>query len=268
MSDRVDNKIDTKLNSLHSGNLHGLMAHIVVGYPDFEVSERLLLTLRDAGADLIELQIPFTDPVADGPTILKANLTALEKGLKVADCMKFAERMAPKMGDVPLLFMTYINIPFSYGLERFCRDSAAAGVSGLIVPDIPPDEQEEHYHELATDAGLHPTYILSPSSTDQRIEVIGNYASGFVYCTARVGITGAREQQIAGLKGFIDRVRRHVSLPLALGFGISSPEHVAQVRKLADISVVGSKVIDTFNRAPDTDSGLAAVKTFVSELRG
>jgi len=264
----MTNKIDTKLGQLRSGNSHGLMAHIVVGYPDLSTSEKLLLTLRDAGADMIELQIPFTDPIADGPTILKANLAALENGIKVDDCLRFAERMAPQMGEVPLLFMTYINIPFTYGIGRFCADSSSAGLSGLIVPDIPADEPEEHFHELATSAGLHPIYILSPSSTEKRIEVIGNYARGFVYCTARVGITGARQQQIAGLKEFASRVRKHVDLPLALGFGISSTEHVRQVRDHFDISIVGSKVIDTFNSAGDTAEGLKAVEEFIGGLRG
>ncbi|MBW7997320.1 MAG: tryptophan synthase subunit alpha [Candidatus Glassbacteria bacterium] len=268
MSKSVSNMIDQRLGRLRDEGGHGLMAHIVVGYPDLAASERILLTLRDSGADLIELQIPFTDPLADGPTILKANLAALEGGVKVADCLKFAERMARRMGGVPLLFMTYINIPFTYGLERFCTDSANAGVSGLIVPDIPPDEPMEHYHELATGAGLHPIYILSPSSTDERIGVIGSYAGGFVYCTARVGITGAREQQIDGLKDFIGHVRARVDTPLALGFGISRAEHVAQVRDLVDVSVVGSKVIDTFNNAEDTDAGLAAIKSFIEGLRG
>ncbi len=263
----MKNKIDSKLGALRQRKRHGLMAHIVVGYPDMATSERILLSLVDGGADMIELQIPFTDPIADGPTILKANLASLEAGTKVADCLEFARRMAPRMGDVPLLFMTYINIPFSYGLEKFCTDSASAGISGLIVPDIPPDEPQEHYHELATAAGLHPVYILSPSSTDERIEVIGKYASGFVYCTARVGITGARESRMAGLKQFTGRVRRHVSVPLALGFGISNAKQVAQVRDIVDVSVVGSKVIDTFNSAPDTHSGLEAVKNFIGGLR-
>ena len=182
--------------------------------------------------------------------------------------MKFAERMAPQMGDVPLLFMTYANIPFTYGIERFCGDASSAGISGLIVPDIPPDEKVEHYHDFATGAGLHPVYILSPSSTDERIEVIAKYARGFVYCTARVGITGARAQQLAGLKEFTARIRKHISIPISLGFGISSAEHVAQVKEFADISVVGSKVIDTFNSAGNTDAGLNAVSSFITSLRG
>ncbi len=264
----IKNKIDIKLSALKKQKSHGLMAHIVVGYPDMTTSERLLLTLCDAGADMIELQIPFTDPLADGPTILKANLASLESGTKVADCIRFAERMAPKMDDIPLLFMTYINIPFSYGLEKFCNDSASAGISGLIVPDIPPDEPSENYHELATAAGLHPVYILSPSSTDKRIEIIGKYAGGFVYCTARVGITGARQSQMADLREFTDKVRTQVSVPLALGFGISSAEHVAQIRDFVDVSVVGSKVIDTFNNAPDTERALEAVKSLIAGLRG
>lgn len=263
----VTNKIDRKLSQLKQNNRHGLMAHIVIGYPNLPASEKIILSLAEAGADLIELQIPFTDPLADGPTILKANLDALRNGIKVADCFRFAEKMASRLADIPLLFMTYINIPFNYGLENFCRDSSAAGLTGLIVPDIPPDEKNEPYHDLCLAHNLHPIYILSPSSTQERMKVIGHYASGVVYCTARVGTTGARESRIAGLKDFMASVRKYVKVPLALGFGISSREHVQTVRELAEISVVGSKVIDIYNSGQSEQESLEKVSSFVHSLR-
>ncbi|HLA40142.1 MAG TPA: tryptophan synthase subunit alpha [Candidatus Glassbacteria bacterium] len=263
----MENKIDRRLAELQKAGRHGLMAHIVVGYPDLNKSERILLALAEAGADLVELQIPFTDPLADGPTILKANLASLAAGTRVADCLKFAEKMAGKLGKLPLLFMTYVNIPFSYGLAKFCRDASAAGISGLIVPDIPPDEPAESYHELSTGAGLDPIYILSPSSTERRMSVIGGYASGFLYCTARVGITGARNNQMAGLKEFIERVRKHVHVPLALGFGISSAEHVREVSNLVEVSVVGSRVIDLYNAGRNEKDSLNKVGDFIKSLR-
>jgi len=263
----VTNKLDRMLDRLKQSGEHGLMAHIVIGYPDLPASEKIILALADAGADLIEMQIPFTDPLADGPTILKANLDALRNGIKVADCFRFAEKMASRLADVPLLFMTYINIPYNYGLENFCRDSSAAGLTGLIVPDIPPDEKEEPYHDLCLAHELHPIYILSPSSTGERIKMIGNCASGFVYCTARVGITGARESRIAGLTDCLAGMRKHVKVPLALGFGISSREHVETVRELAEISVVGSKVIDTYNSGRNEKESLEKVDSFVRGLR-
>ena len=261
------NKLDRMLDRLKQNHRHGLMAHIVIGYPDLSASEKIILALADAGADLIEMQIPFTDPLADGPTILKANLDALRNGIKVADCFRFAEKMASRLADIPLLFMTYINIPFNYGLENFCRDSSAAGLTGLIVPDIPPDEKEEPYHDLCLAHELHPIYILSPSSTEERFKLIGSCASGFVYCTARVGITGARESRIAGMTDCLAGMRKYVKLPLALGFGISSREHVETVRELAEISVVGSKVIDIYNSGRSEKESLEKVGSFVRGLR-
>ena len=263
----MTNKIDRKLAQLKQDNRHGLMAHIVIGYPNLTVSEKIILSLAEAGADLIELQIPFTDPLADGPTILKANLDVLRTGIKVADCFRFAEKMASRLADIPLLFMTYINIPYNYGLENFCRDSAAAGLTGLIVPDIPPDEKDEPYHDLCLAHKLHPIYILSPSSTQERMKLIGHNASGFVYCTARVGITGARESQIAGLREFMASVRKYVNVPLSLGFGISSREHVESIRELAEISVVGSKVIDIYNSGQSEKESLEKISSFVRGLR-
>lgn len=263
----MENKIDSKLAQLKSDARHGIMAHIVVGYPDLERSERLIECLAQAGADLIELQIPFTDPLADGPTIMGANLKALAGGITVAKVFRFAERVAKKLPDVPLLFMTYINIPFNYGMNKFCRDSASAGLTGLIVPDIPPEETAEDYHAQCLAHGLHPIYILSPSSTEKRMQVISLHTGGFIYCTARVGITGAREKQKAGLNDFFARVRSHTSLPLALGFGISSPEHVKAASELAEVSVIGSRVIDLYNQGADEKESLENVSAFLKSLR-
>lgn len=263
----MHNAIDDKLAGLRRNGIHGLMNHIVIGYPDLAASERLLLTLADSGADLIELQIPFTDPVADGPTILKANLASLKNGIRVLDCFAFAERMAKRLPDTPLLFMTYVNIPFNYGIGAFCRDCSAAGLAGLIVPDIPPEEAAENYHGLCLENGLHPVYILSPSSTDERMKLIGERATGFLYATARVGITGARDSRMAGLEQFAARLRKYVNVPLALGFGLSSREHVDEVKSLFNISVLGSRVIDLYNSGADEKTALDAVSTFLRSLR-
>ena len=243
------------------------MAHVVAGYPSMEVSEKLVETLAESGADLIEIQIPFTDPLADGPTIMKANQDSLASGTRVSDCFKFAEKMSSKLPDTPLLFMTYVNIPFNYGMESFCRDAAQAGVCGLIVPDIPPEETAERYHENSLASGLDPIYILSPSSTDDRIEVIAENARGFIYCTARVGTTGARDNQYEGLGNFIDRVRNYSELPLALGFGIKTPEHVRKAAQLVDMSIVGSRVIDIFNSAGSEKEALENVGEFIQSLK-
>lgn len=260
-------RIKAVFDNLKESGRHGLMAHVVAGYPSMDVSEKLIETLAGAGADLIEIQIPFTDPLADGPTIMAANQKSLAAGTRVADCFRFAEKMSAKLPDTPLLFMTYVNIPFNYGMEAFCRDASRAGVCGLIVPDIPPEETAERYHENALASGLDPIYILSPSSTDNRLEVIAEHARGFIYCTARVGTTGARDNQYEGLGSFIGRVKKYSDLPLALGFGIKTAEHVRKASQLVDMSIVGSRVIDIFNEASGEKEALEGVEKFIRSLK-
>lgn len=223
------------------------MTHIVAGYPDMKTCEDLVISMANAAVSYIEIQIPFSDPIADGPTIMQANQDALDAGVTPEDCFQLMERLKEKVS-TPLLFMTYFNVVHHYGVEAFCKRAQAAGAYGLIVPDMPLDEEaHEHYIELCKKYELHAIQVLSPLTPDRRLKKIAEAASGFVYCVARKGTTGAQSEMSISLGDYLNNVRKHISIPLAVGFGISSKEHVEEVLQYADIAVIGSKVINLLN---------------------
>lgn len=237
-----------------------IMTHVVAGFPDIKTSKKLIQTMADNGASLIEIQIPFSDPLADGPTITRANQHALDSGVTVRDCFLLAEEMSSHV-DVPLLFMTYANIAYQMGLERFVEESAAAGISGLIIPDIPFDETHMNYLDITRKQSLHPILVVSPDVTTDRLKTLSKKASGFIYTTLKVGITGAQKKiDPSGLK-FIDTIRKTSKLPVAAGFGISSKEHINQLRGKADAAVIGSHLIELFRQG-----GLENIANFLSSL--
>lgn len=233
-----------------------LMTHVVAGYPDMATSEELILMMAACGVDLIEIQIPFSDPLADGPTILSANQAALENGVTPEDCFALVERLTHKV-DVPLLFMTYANIPFSMGLEHFIERSRICGVSGLIIPDLPFDENPD-YVETALAHRCYPIPVVSPGTSEERLSHITEAARGFIYTTLRVGITGARKEIDQRGLSFLKALKSNTSLPIAAGFGISSPEMCNQLVGRADAAVIGSHVINLLN-----ENGFDSVKKFL-----
>jgi len=222
------------------------MTHIVGGYPTMDECEQIALTMAKSGVSFIEIQIPFSDPVADGTTIMKANQIALKNGTTPQDCLELMKRLKSHKGMPPLLFMSYYNILYKYELEKFCWDAAEAGAYGLIVPDIPVDEEKhEHYLENCKKNGLHPIQVISPITPERRLNKIAAVASGFVYCVARAGTTGeSRNASIIKLEGYLQKVRRFIKTPLAVGFGISTPKNVEEVLQHADIAVIGSRIIE------------------------
>lgn len=236
-------KISDKIKSLDH---KGLMTHVVIGYPSMAETEETIYTMANAGVSLIELQIPFSDPIADGPTIMEACRVSLENGTTVKQCMELMARVSKKV-DVPLLFMSYYNIVFNYGVQKFCEDAKKAGVSGLIIPDIPPEENKDGFYEACDKSDLDAILILAPVSTPERINIIKNNAKGFIYCTARMSTTGSKEDIPEDTKTFLTKLKKTIDLPLSIGFGISKPEHVAFIKDYADIIVIGSKVIDIMN---------------------
>jgi tryptophan synthase alpha chain len=238
-----------------------LMTHLVIGYPSLEASLELVDAMVEAGVDLIELQIPFSEPIADGPVILHANQHALESGITVQHCLEFAER-ARLRAPVPLLFMSYYNVLFRRGVRQFVEDAARIGVSGAIVPDLPPEEGAE-YLDAMKSAGLAPIFIYSPNTTDARLAIIAEHAKGFVYCVARKGVTGHDTEFGLELSAYLGRCRHATSLPLAVGFGVKSRQDVDSLIGKADIAVVGSATIRLVER-----SGTAAVVPFLRGLRG
>lgn len=237
-----------------------LMAHVVVGYPSIEESFDLVQTIVDAGVDLMELQIPFSEPIADGPAILKANQAALADGVRVDDTFRFAQKVTGAF-DIPFLFMTYYNIVFKRGEERFFTEAREAGIRGAIVPDIPPEEGESYMAAAAANK-VDPIFIFSPTSTPQRINYLARFGRGFFYCVARRGVTGAETDFSTELDEFLSRCRGATQLPLALGFGVSSREDVEFLRGKVEVAVVGSQALRLLNT-----KGVQEVGDFFRSLR-
>jgi tryptophan synthase alpha chain len=237
-----------------------LMTHIVLGHPHFDTSLRLVESMVQAGVDLIELQIPFSEPMADGPVILRANQEALEAGSTIDKCFDVATEVARRF-DIPFLFMSYYNVLFRRGVAQFVNRSQQAGLRGAIVPDLPPEEGAE-YLAAMKEAALDPIFIYSPNTTDARLKVIAKHASGFVYCVARKGVTGSATAFSTELSSYLARARAATTLPLAVGFGVKEKPDVDFLRGKADIAVVGSETLRVLERG-----GVAAVGPFLKGLR-
>ena len=197
-----------------------LMTHIVIGYPSFAESLRLVDIMIDAGVDLMELQIPFSEPIADGPIIAQANQRALAAGSNVESCFDFAKQVVSKHS-IPFLLMSYYNILFCRGTSKFVEQMSEAGVKGAIVPDLPREEADE-YLAATKQHKIAPVFMFSPTSSPERMRMVANVAEGFVYCVARQGVTGQKTRFSDQLATYLDRCRAATSLPLALGFGVRS----------------------------------------------
>lgn len=236
-----------------------IMTHIVIGYPSFEESWALARTMVEAGVDLMELQIPFSEPMADGPVILKANQEALAAGATVGKCLEFGRDLA-KEAEIPLLYMSYFNILYKHGVKRFAGELKQAGMSGAIVPDLPPEEGAEYTSAMA-EHGLAAVRLFAPNTPDQRMRSIAEGASGMIYCVARKGVTGAKTDFSVELTDYLARARRATALPLAVGFGIESRKDVDFLRGKADVAIVGSESLRVLKR-----SGVAAVGEFIRAL--
>ncbi|MCL7488248.1 MAG: tryptophan synthase subunit alpha [Desulfobulbaceae bacterium] len=239
-----------------------LMTHLVLGYPSLEVNREVIRQMAENGVDCIELQIPFSEPMADGPVILRANQDALNRGIRVADCIQFAADIVQEFPQVNFLFMTYYNIIFRYGEEDFIKGAAEIGIKGFIVPDLPPEEGES-YLSLSKKYRTAPIMFFTPTSTEERMRKVEKMGSGFIYCVARKGVTGKKTAMDDSLARSLNSYRSATSLPLAVGFGISSREDVAMLEGKADMAVIGTATI----RLVD-NQGPAAVGPFIAELLG
>lgn len=241
------------------------MPFVTIGFPELDSTTSIVPGLLEAGADLIELGVPFSDPIAEGPTIQRSSFKALENGVTLQKCFETARALRAKT-DAPLLFMGYYNPVFSYGVERYALECAAAGIDGLIIPDVPPEEVAE-VGLACQNAGLDLPAFVAPTSPDARIEQAVRAATGFVYCVSLAGVTGARTALPEYLPAFIAKVRSRTDLPLVLGFGISKPEHFAGVRSLVDGVIVGSALIDVLDKAPPAQR-VEQAKSFVRGILG
>jgi len=238
-----------------------LIAYITVGYPNINATLKTAQLLAHYGCDIIELGIPFSDPLADGATIQNASYHALQNGVTPHACLEIAGKLCRTV-DIPLMFMTYYNPVFSYGLDNFCRDCSRVGIDGLIVPDLPPDEGTS-LEELTKARNIDLVYLLSPTSTDERVRLVAERSRGFIYLVSVAGVTGTRNSLPADLSSFVARVKRSTSTPVCVGFGISTAAQAAQVGKIANGVIVGSRFIQLM----EIENGPTQIKNFVIEMR-
>lgn len=258
-------RIATTFTQLRAEGRAALMPYLMIGYPQRDSALELAPALEAAGADLFELGIPFSDPLADGATVQRAGERALQNGITFGDCIATVAMLRERGVRVPLLLMGYYNPLLQYGVERACAELAAAGGDGWIVPDLPPEEADE-LRAACNAHDLDIVMFVAPTTPDERIAEIGQLASGFIYCVALTGTTGARRELWSGLGDFLARVRRQTDTPLVVGFGISTAAHVAQVSTLADGAIVASALIDHIENVPP-EKVVEAATTFVRAMR-
>ncbi len=237
-----------------------LMTHIVLGYPTFEDAFRIIESMVKAGVDLMELQIPFSEPIADGPVILHANQKSLAGGATVQKCIYFAQKVT-KTFDIPFLFMSYYNILFKYGIDRFAATMARSDLYGAIVPDLPPEEGQDFLKAMQYKR-LAPIFIFSPTTPDERMKYLASFGKGFIYCVARKGVTGVDTDFSKQLEKYLARCRKATRLPLALGFGVKEKADVEFLIGKVDIAVIGSQTIRLVDK-----EGVGVIGDFIKSLR-
>jgi tryptophan synthase alpha chain len=255
-------RISGAFAATHAKGRAALMPYFTGGFPDLRTSEDVLVALAETGADLIEIGVPFSDPLADGPVIQNSTQVALDDGMTVAKCLELVGRVRVRGVKLPIMLMGYTNPILAYGSERYVRDAAAVGTDGLIVPDLPPEEAVE-LEAACHLAGLAMTFLAAPTTTPERLRYISEHSSGFLYLVSLTGVTGARDNMPVDLGDFIARARVVAHTPLAVGFGISRREQVAEVGKIVDGVIVGSALIKAVAEAGDA---VSAAASFVRSL--
>ncbi len=244
-------------------NKPALVAYVTCGDPDLATTRDIVLAAIEAGADVIELGVPFSDPVADGPVIQRASERALRHGTTLAQVLTLAAELRQHAQSTGLIVFSYLNPILRMGLEKFCKVARAAGVDGALVTDLPVEEAGEYLRDMRAH-DLAPVFLAAPTSTDERLKRIAQASQGFVYAVSRTGVTGQRQRLADDARKLVRRLRRATKLPIALGFGISTAEQFAEVGKFADAVVVGSAIVDMIERNPGREA--AAVAHFIKEL--
>lgn len=258
-------RVGRQFHALSRAGELGLVVYITAGDPSLDASEKIVLAAADAGADVIELGVPFSDPVADGPTIQRASERALRSGTTLAGVLDLVRRLRTRT-QVPLVLFSYFNPILQMGIAKFADAAASAGADGVLATDLTPEESDEHRSVLRA-RGLDTVFLSAPTSTDARLKLIASVSSGFLYVISRTGVTGARESLPEELPGLVRRVRRFTQLPVAVGFGISLPTHVKVLGGIADAAVVGSAIVAEIEKAGSGDAATKAVADLVGGLK-
>jgi tryptophan synthase alpha chain len=259
------NRIAETFASLKTAGRKALIPYLMAGYPDLDTTRRLVLEAERRGADIIELGVPFSDPVADGPTIQRASIRALEQGVTLREIVRQVASIRER-SRAPLVLMTYYNPLLAYGISAFCRDAARAGVDGIIVPDLPPEEGED-LSAACREQGIATIFLVAPTSTERRMRLVNEHTTGFVYCVSLLGVTGARNRLSEGVEEFLASARRQITRPLAVGFGISTPEQAGKMAEQADGVIVGSAIINLMEGCAGADDMVRRVGDFIASLR-
>lgn len=259
-------RINEQFNKLKTENRKAFIPYITAGDPDLATTEKLILALADAGADVIELGVPFSDPMADGPVIQRASERALINPVGVAQVLPMVERIRA-VSEVPIVLFTYFNPLMQFAKQDAGRKLKAAGVDGVLITDLIPEEAESFVTEMR-EADVDTIFLVAPTSTDERIELICEQTTGFVYVVARTGVTGVRDNLSLQVRELVERVKRHTSLPVAVGFGISTPEQVQEVCSYADAAVVGSRLVLEIENNLNSPQLVERVARLAKELKG
>jgi tryptophan synthase alpha chain len=243
----------------------GLVVYVTAGDPSLEATRAIAVAAIDAGANVIELGVPFSDPLGDGPVIQRAMERAVSRSIKLADVLGLAREIRAARPDAGLIIFTYFNPVLRYGLSRFADDAAAAGADGVLVIDMIVEEAAEYLAEMNR-VGLAPVFLAAPTSPDDRLEAIAAHSRGFIYAISRVGITGKQQSLTSDAAALVGRIRRWSKLPVAVGFGISNAQHVAEVAEFADAAAIGSVIVELIERSTP-DSAPGEVARFIKGLR-
>lgn len=258
------NRIDKKFEVLKGEGRKALITFITAGDPDIETTYDIVLALEEAGSDIIELGIPYSDPLADGPTIQASSQRALNKGVKIPDIMRIVEKIRFK-SDIPLVYLVYYNSIFKYGIQKFLKESKDVGIDGLIIPDLPIEERKD----ISEEADKYDIYLIplvAPTSKE-RIKLITQNGKGFVYCVSITGVTGAREDIETDIEEYMKMVSQYTNMPKAIGFGISTPEMAKKLKDFSDGIIVGSALVERIAKGYNKSEMLQEVKSFVSSLK-
>lgn len=259
------NRIESIFNQLRKDRKKAFIAYLTAGFPSIDYTFDVVRVLYSAGADIIELGVPFSDPIADGPTIQRASEEALKKGVNLRNILNSVKKIRKEF-DKPILLMGYYNPFLAYGIERFTEDAVKSGIDGLIVPDLPPEEAEELI-KYARRQKLATVFLLAPTSTEDRIKLVSRYSRGFIYYVSLTGVTGSREVLSRGIERNVKRIKRFTKLPVCVGFGVSKPEHARMISKFADGVIVGSAIIKMILDERNKKGALEKIRNFSMEIK-